>query len=141
MDDEMKTEPIYVVELSEKERKLLLGITEKLCSLLERDSSLNERKEAESLKRTLLNADMKTRFTHGVNPSKENYPNSLMVKSGLRPIADLEPWVHNDSLSDHDIRLMGKELEDPMAHSEGHKKTLRVMRQMWDKINALQNSG
>ena len=66
---------------------------------------------------------------------KELYPNSLQVKAGFPPNADLDPWVHTEQpLSPEWLAQVGEELEDPMAESEGHKKTLRACRRLYDEV-------
>lgn len=50
------------------------------------------------------------------------------------PIGDLEPWEHGaEPLDELTMIEIGDALEDPMASSEGHKRTLRVCRRLWDE--------
>ena len=70
---------------------------------------------------------------------KDRYPNSSLVKAGLPPIADIDPWLHRETpINEERLKRMGDDLEDPMAASEGHKKTLLGCRELHDEVIRLQ---
>lgn len=47
----------------------------------------------------------------------------------------LEEWDHDDSeMSEEALAEIGRLLESPRALSEGHKRTIRCCRMLWDEI-------
>jgi hypothetical protein len=127
-------ERIYILELTDKQHSMLMGVFR---------NPLNEIMLSKywlgTLRRIVANANWKEHNAFDTPRTKENYPNSLAVKTGYTPIGDLEPWTDKDSIPTEERLVKAEqELEDPMAYSQGHKNTLRFARVLMNLIRKLQ---